>query len=214
MPTILWEREGHPKIRISVADGCSLSTDWLWDYFDAEIRNGKQFRAGETVQIGWMIIQLQEVSTETLELWEPDFDAMPIKWCLGVTNTLRHLLIQRAVCDEMGCDLAFPSLLEAGIAGVGFLNSGSDFEMSREEPTGADSGWLFRPSDTSTHEAEYKSLYEIALHCPFVIPFLALPPGSSVKKVGGALEVANGATQLTSGQNDFLRQISETSVFV
>ena len=134
---------GHPEIAILLDENSDLSPDWLISFFEAEVGNGQRFQADETVQVGWMLTMLRASSDpHCLELWEPEFDSLPINWCRGATNTLRHLIIQQSVCEELGVEPNFPSLREAGVASPCFGNSDGSFTMSRDESDGNDSGWV------------------------------------------------------------------------
>jgi len=201
---------GHPEIRFSVSDESGLSGEWLRDYFESQVSNGQRFQDNETVQIGWMIVKLKTDSSGALELWEPDFDSMPIKWSRTVNNTLRHLIIQRAICNELGCEPDFASLLQTAVVGSNFLDNPGDFVMSRDNSAGADSGWLFRRLDDHSVEAEVKSLYEISLHRRSVIPFLALPAGATVECTGQIVKISFADKQITSRTSDVLHKISDT----
>ena len=204
---------GHPEVSFAVAEESRFSADWLRDYFESQVLEGKRFRANETIQIGWMIAQLKD-NDGRLEIWEPDFDSMPIKWCRGVNNTLRHLVLQQAVCKEIKCEPDFPSLRQAGVASVSFLDHQSAFVMSRGGLTGAESGWRFYKSEEFGINGEFKSLYEIALHRAGIIPFLALPEGASIKRSDSMIELNYAGKQLTSQKSELLRKITQTTVFV
>ncbi len=54
-----------------------------------------------------MLTLLKEAADGELEVWEPQFDSMPIKWVRGVNNTLRHIILQKSVAEILGCEPAF-----------------------------------------------------------------------------------------------------------
>jgi len=156
---------------------------------------------------GWSIVILRSVGAE-LEVHEPTFDTMPLVWRRGIDNTLRHLILQRTICKQLGCEHLFPTIQQAGIVAPGFMmRSAPTFEMSRDECSGNDSGWVFAPLGYTGEQAEYRSLYEIAVADPHVIPFLALPSGASVTKLRDALEIEWNGQLLISESNAFLQEL-------
>ena len=212
--TKICKDSGHPEICFAVAKESQLSIDWLRNYFESEVSHGKTFQSGETIQIGWMFVQLKKISEDILDVWEPDFDAIPIKWCRGVNNTLRHLILQRSVCNEIECEPNFPSLRQAGIASINFLNSENDFMMSRDYSPEGGSGWGFYQADELSLNGDFFSLYEIALNLIYVIPFLALPVGATVQRIGSNIELIYAGKQITSQNNDLLHRISEATILI
>jgi hypothetical protein len=159
-----------------------------------------------------MLVQLRE-GRESLEIWEPDFDAIPIRWCRGVNNTLRHLTLQRAVCEALKCEPVFPSIRQAGITSPCFLESRS-FTMSRDLIAESDSGWAFAERGYAGSKGEFISLYHIALQKMSIIPFLALPEKSLVQMEPGLIEVNLGNIVISSRDNVFLSQLASAPIIV
>jgi hypothetical protein len=200
--------ENHQEITFSVADASGLSCDWLIRYFETEVSRGVHFRHGETIQIGWVIVRLEQATDNLLEILEPSFDSMPIKWIKGLNNTLRHLILQQEICKEMEFDSEFPSILQAGIISPGYMKTSQDFVMSRDHTSGADSGWVFHEPDYAGTSGEYKSLYEIALSNMEIVPFLALPSSTSVSKHQKVIKLRHQERQVSSATNEFLQKIA------
>jgi len=206
---------GHPEITILLDENSDLSPDWLISFFEAEVENGQRFQIGETVQVGWMLTMLRASSDpHRMELWEPEFDSLPITWCRGATNTLRHLILQQSVCEELGVEAYFPSLSEAGVASPCFGNSEGNFSMSRDDSEGNDSGWVLASLGYSGSEGQFQSLVELSFKQQKIVPFLALPPGASVTVTPELIEVEHSESRLSSESSELLRGILEAPVFV
>ncbi|BCU78862.1 hypothetical protein [Luteolibacter sp. LG18] len=168
------------------AEGADLAR-WVIDYFEARVRDGTRFHNNETVQLGWGLLLLRQ-NGDVLEVFEPDFKSMPIQWCPGVNHTIRHLHLQRSVCDLFNCDPMFPSLLQAGIVSPRFTES-RDYTMSRDNAEDPDSGWLFAETGYPGPEAEFCSLYQLGVQKPEIVPFLALPVSSHIAIGPGRCEI-------------------------
>jgi hypothetical protein len=201
---------GAGGVTIVVAvDGDAPPAPWLQGYFEEAIANGQEFRADETIQIGWSIVTLKSVGNE-LEVHEPTFDALPLVWRRGANNTLRHLILQQTICKQLGCEPQFPTIQQAGIVAPGLVERAMPtFEMSRDAASNNDSGWVFSPLGYTGEQAEYRSLYEVGVALSSVIPFLALPSGALVTKLHAELEIELDGHVLTSKSNPFLRQLVE-----
>src|SRR5436309_171982 len=109
------ERYGHVDVNVAAAPACSAAAAWVLDFFENQIRKGKVFRPGETIQVGWVTAMLSATQAGDLELMEPDFASVPVNWVAGLNSTLRQMIIQKEVCDEVGADLAYPSMLQSGV---------------------------------------------------------------------------------------------------
>lgn len=206
--TLSCSANGHPEIQFFVDAPIASSSSWLTTYFEEQVASGVRFKALQTVQIGWMLVQLRADDSGCLELWEPDFDCMPIRWCRSANNTIRHLILQRSICEQLKCHPAFPSICHAGIISPDFLRSES-ITISRDMGADSDSGWVLTEQGYNGSEGEFMSLYQIALHKTCVVPFLALPPRASVSLRSGYIEINFGATLITSNDNTLLRQLAD-----
>jgi hypothetical protein len=214
--TKIVSQSGQKDIVIHLSDESGIKPDWLLSFFEQSIREGARFRRDETVQIGWMLTILKETTNGDLEIWEPQFDSMPIQWARGVNNTLRHLMLQKSVAELLGCEPNFPTLQQAGISSKAFLDSPDEFIMTREI-VGGDSGWMFREAYeeiTKTTQCEYKSLYELSLYCMQIIPFLALPDGAKVTKRYGETILELGSKNVSSTQSETLKRIAGSKYLV
>ncbi len=204
---------GLQDIGISIDTKSELSPQWLLQYYDEQIEGGRKFKSEETVQIGWMIVQLRSDQNGILEVWEPEFDSIPIRWCLGANNTIRHLILQRSVCDVLNCEPDFPSLRQAGIVSPGFSDC-EEFTMSRDTSNANDSGWIFRELGDVGTNGDFESLFQISFSHMEVIPFLALPPGCTVTRRLGGIVIRLGAVTVSSVENDLLQRLLICPVLV
>jgi hypothetical protein len=176
-------------------------------YFETQPQAGVRFTDGQTVQFGWLLLLLRQADDNHLEVFEPDFDCVPIRWCRGINNAVRHLSLQRAVCALFGCEPLFPTISQAGITSPKFFSS-VDYTMSRDTPADSDSGWVFAECDYAGAEGEFCSLYQLSLQKPEVIPFLALPPSSRITFKPGFREITANTTTRSSADNDLLRKLA------
>jgi hypothetical protein len=207
---------GHPQIIISLDDNSEINPDWLLGYFEQSVKAGAHFDADATIQIGWMLTILKRNQSDDLELWEPDFDGIPIRWIRGANNTVRHLVLQKSIADLAGCELESPSLRQAGIVTQSFSDDPAEFVMTREI-SGGDSGWAFRRDGEEilkTTPCEFKSLYEISLICTNIIPFLGLPSGSNVRRTKRETTLDLAGKIISSTQNDLLKRITEAAILI
>lgn len=195
-------KRGHPEVSFEVDDEAP-SAEWLVRYIEEEVEKGERFEPEQTVQIGWMIVQVNARSGG-LELLEPDFDAVPVRWRRGLNNTVRHLALQRSVCKALGCEPVFSSIRHAGLCSPQFF-AGEAFTMSRDQPQDSDSGWVFAEDGYQGSEGGFLSLYEIAMQRICVIPFLALPPTAAVFIRRGRIEARYGDAAVSSDDNALLR---------
>lgn len=105
---------GHPEILLHLADDAQMDPEWLIGFFENAVSTGGKFKPDDTVQIGWMIDKVQQNSEGDLEIWEPVFDSIPIKWVRGIDNTIRHLTLQKSVAELINMEPVFPSIIQAG----------------------------------------------------------------------------------------------------
>jgi hypothetical protein len=209
MTNIRWDFRGryqHPNIVVLVDMNLEFAIAPLQSYFEDQIRRGVVFRAGETVQIGWMIVMLKENSEGDLEVWEPRFGTVPIIWERGVIKTYSQLIIQKTVCEKIGVEPLIPSLMQSAVASPEFT-SGRSFRMYRAETAGTDSGWMLTSEGNAGEGGKLISLFEIASNRPEVIPFLALPIGALVVRTDGKIRIEYTGKIVDSDSDDFLRKL-------
>lgn len=209
-------RQPAREIIVPLDERSGLEPKWLLKFFEDAVARGQCFSANETVQIGWMLVMLKENDQHDLEIWEPQFDSIPIRWIRGANNTIRHLILQKSVADLFQVEPEFPSLRQAGIASQSFLTTPSEhgFRLARQLPEGNDSGWSFDTPANSGDMPEFRSLFELSFHHPEIVPFLALPSEAIVLKKGDQITISLREKTLNSAQNKFLQSLSSVSVWV
>ena len=214
--TKIGSKFGHKEISFALNDHSGIDPSWLINHFETSIAIGKCYKSDETIQVGWMFVLLKESRTGDLEIWEPQFDSIPIKWLTQVNNTLRHLILQKSVAELMGIEPVFPSLLHFGLASKSFLSDRKEtaFFMSREISTGNDSGWRFSIHKETSDEKKPHSLFELSFYSPLIVPFLALPPASSILKDEKELVVTCRESSVNSKQSDLLHKLTQSGVLV
>lgn len=196
----------HPNIIVSLPSGPEFGAKPVLSYFEDAVRQGTVFQAGETVQMGWMILMLKATENGELDVWEPRFGETPIVWERGASKTYRQLMIQRSVAGLLGVEPSFPSLRQSGVISSDFMAS-KDFQMFRDPPAGSDSGWLFTTEENISSDGRLASLFEIASKRPEVIPFLALSAASSAILKDGLLKISDGKTEIGSDSNELLSRL-------
>jgi hypothetical protein len=199
---------GHREIAFRVSE-LAPSPEWLVAYLESAVESGSLFLHGETLQVGWMLTQFREGGHDLLELWEPDFHAFPIEWKNNLDETLRQLALQNAVCEVAEVEIELPTLVQGGVVSPGFRHA-TDFVMSRDMPEQADSGWVFKELGYEGHEGQYQSLYQIALWQPRIIPFLGLPPETSVFREQKHVQIVREGVDVSSTENSLLGQLVDS----
>ncbi|WP_199026618.1 hypothetical protein [Ralstonia sp. ASV6] len=203
--TNLRQRYNHPNIVVAVASDLGIGFDWILSYFEGEVAAGVVFSDNQLVQIGWMMVKLCQDSRGDLEVWEPRFDSVPINWTRGASTTIRHLMLQRETCAQLGVDPVFPALNQSGVVSADFFSS-DKFYMERElVDVATDSGWLFK--DPEPAGGKHCSLFEIAVGRSEVVAFLALPVGTSVSYDKSGIEISLGDRRVSSSTNEFIARL-------
>lgn len=201
----------HPNFVLSLSAELDVGAEWLFGYFESEVRRGIKFQAGQTVQIGWMLVKLVADQSGDLEIWEPRSDIMPIDWIRGATSAFRHFTLQREACSQIGVEPEFPSLLQSGVVSALFFTDSGEFTMSRDDPMGSDSGWAFARVHERDLGGRHHSLFEVGMFDRMIIPFLALPSGVLVRASNEHIDLLFGSVVISSESNEFLRRLLDSS---
>ncbi len=206
---LLRATSGHPDIIIRVHPSLDRLAAWLPLYFSDQVEKGGRFVSGQTVQVGFGLLRLMETDEGDLLIQEPDFVSAPITWTEGASRCVRFLALQKAVCAELGVELNFPSLRQVLLAQA--PTPGPDrFTLSRDPLASEGSGWaLFADANAAM---QLVSIYEAVLACPAIVPFLALPPGSAVKREAGRLAISAGDHRQSSDSNLFLSRLVTATI--
>ncbi|WP_176082116.1 immunity protein Imm33 domain-containing protein [Paraburkholderia tropica] len=203
----------HPNIVVSLPSGPAFGAQPILSYFEDAVKQGTVFKAGETVQMGWMLLMLKSTETGDLDVWEPRFGEIPIVWERGASKTYRQLIVQKNVAEQLHVEPLFPSLRQSGVISPDFM-AAKNFQMFREAPngTGTDSGWLFTTEQNTSSDGRLASLFEIASKRPEVIPFLALPASSSAVLKDGHVKITHGNDEVTSDSSELLRRLPASNL--
>jgi hypothetical protein len=196
----------HPNIVVSLPSGPAFGAQPILSYFEDAVKQGTVFKAGETVQMGWMLLMLKSTETGDLDIWEPRFGETPIVWERGASKTYRQLIVQKSVAELLGVEPSFPSLVQSAVVSPMFKTS-RELLMSRVPSTGTDSGWLIAADSNESAGGRLVSLFEIASERPEVIPFLALPPSASVVLKDGHITIRHGSEQVSSDTSELLSRL-------
>jgi hypothetical protein len=183
----------------------------LLEWIEKETASGRRFLPEQTVQFGWSILEIRQRTDGTIGLFEPDFLSMPVRFVDNVSNTLRHLLLQKSVSESLDFkdEMQIPSLRAGAIICTKF-GATNGFVMSRVEPQAADSGWFFGCDNAShdhqsTNNLRRVSLYEAAIrHEDRIIPFLGLPPDIFVGFGGPVPYFSRGERELVIRRDSYL----------
>lgn len=200
------EQYQHPDVVVSLDASLAFAAPSIQTYFEDRIRQGARFHAGETVQFGWMIVLLKANGRDDLEIWEPRLGTVPIEWVRGISETYRQLMVQKAVCDQLGVDPVFPSIRQSAVVFADFAAS-QRLRMHRAGMTDTESGWMLASDETGEDTGPLASLFEIASKRPDVIPFFALPVGASAVLASDKTQIELDGTVVDSDSKDFLRRL-------
>ncbi len=138
-------QSGKPEFLISCDDAIPRDdVDWLISFLERSVRDGAVYESDQLIQIGWMINTLSMGNDGLLSISEPDLRSLPIKWKSGVTETLRHLRLQKDTADSLGLSayVQIPSIRESAIVATDVDAKKARFIFERAECTSSDSGWF------------------------------------------------------------------------
>jgi len=198
---------GHSEFVLYVPDESELHLDSLIEEFERAVAKGGRFSDGDILHLGGVPLRLFQSSAEDLEVFEPSFDGFPIRWRKGVGDALRVHTIQKLICEEVGQVPEFASLLSVGVVSPTYFSLADQYQMSRDETDGNDSGWVFTETDNVGEQGAFASLYEVTTHHRSVLPFLALPGGTRVVRTAREVSVETPGRILESGSNETLRRV-------
>ncbi|MYM21570.1 hypothetical protein GTP46_02775 [Duganella sp. FT135W] len=198
---------GQPEFQINVMSSSipRADVDWALSTLEGMVASGEKFKAGETMQLGWMLTKLQAGDKGQLIVTEPDMKSFPIVFVDSVDSTLKHLRSQKDTVESvLAADaLAFPSLIQAVVVHVNYDKS-PRLMLERSAPNGRNSGLkVIDLNDKTASPNNYTliSLYQLAKERPDLVKFFAIPPGVqatidgkiSFKKNGQALPIKPGS---------------------
>ncbi|MET0535587.1 MAG: hypothetical protein ABW171_15330 [Steroidobacter sp.] len=180
----------HPEISFQVTNPAIPEEDrrWLVTSLEQMVASGSRFKAGQTLQLGWMLTLFEKGPDGTLRLQEPDMQAIPIKFVDSVDATLQTVRGHRDTVESFEGKLQalIPTLRQSIIVppDVATVPGFSLVRDPAEEET--ESGWIMIGGETEPTEAQLSqyqlmSMYEFALRRPELLHLLAMPPGTVIK---------------------------------
>ncbi len=189
----------HPEFTLLVEpDGIADShIESLLAGLESMVHSGSVFRVDQTFQHGWMLTLIQELSDGSLTLHEPDMLSIPIKFVPGVTETVRHMMVQLFTLDSFSISreqMDIPSVRQSGIA-CDRYNLGDGFIMDRGAPSDDnDSGWFVGCADPDCDHnypdnLQRVSLFQLFLGRPAIRDWVTFPTGTLIQQYNCELNV-------------------------
>ncbi len=180
---------GHPEFTLCFRREVPVEglEQMLVGYFEgAVVGAGAQFKAGQTVQMGWATLRLTQREDGTFGVLEPDLQH-ELKWIESVDQSLLETWRQKEVLDSLGllARADYPrQALQAVVCSRAW--DAPSFVMGRTEPSApTDSGWFVGCLDDA-HDHQVPDalsvlpLIEVAVRVPPLTQFFALPQGTDV----------------------------------
>lgn len=202
---------GTPKISFSTSTAIEPDREFLKTYFEDGIRAGVIFKPDQLVQVGCMITRLVTVSSDELEVYEPDMKQMPIQFTGSADNTLVILRKQKSVNESLNLQnqIVFAPVNHYLITCSQYRQK--DFIMDRGEVENNNTGWFIGCTDkdhdhNNIENLKRISVYEAMLAKPEIIELLALPPGTFVIKSEINLIIYKDDIELSVQQGSYLQQ--------
>jgi hypothetical protein len=152
------------------------------------VAEGSVFRPGETFAIGWMVTRIDKAGAGLLTLSEPDLDTHPLEYSRGITNTLRHKMIQVYTADSYGIDrddLVIPTIRQLAIACDRVPHADAVLLTRNDGTDPDDSGWLALCHDDDHDHQEESAvgvvpLHELARVRPEIVHWMMFPIGTTL----------------------------------
>lgn len=157
--------------------------DLFYNYICKSVSEGVKYKNGQTLQLGWNILQFFQLDNELISLKELDMTGIPSQYSPEITNTIKYLRQQKDSLESLDTneEINFPSIIQSVIVCNNFYNT-KDFFITRDIPNDRDSGWFFGCSDPNHNHnlienISLDSLYVSSCKRKSLIKYLALPIG-------------------------------------
>jgi hypothetical protein len=183
-------QHGHPEFVLEAGE-TSIPEVHLRDLvrtIEEMVAQGSVFKPGDTIRIGWMSTLVQPCDASRLTLHEPDMQSIPVQWVPGVTESLRHKMVQIYTLDSFSLrqEMSMPSFRHTMLVCTTFAEPG--FFMTRTNPSEknkADTGWFVGCLNDGHDHNDPKnlrciSLYEVFIKQRGIQNFVAFPIGSMI----------------------------------
>jgi hypothetical protein len=178
------------------------------------VNGGAVISDGQTIQLGWMILQVVSQADGSLELHEPDGLVIPIRFKPNITLAVSHMMWQLWHADSYAIPrdtLDIPSILTSAIVCSAYSGSDGLLLTRAEKSDEMDSGWFIGCTDplhdhNDVANLKRESLYQTFIHRPGIAPWMTFPTGSSVllKPDQGSPIVCFGDVECTLIEGSFV----------
>jgi hypothetical protein len=156
------------------------------------VQAGSRFELGQSFQVGWMQTRVAPKG-DSLTLDEPRMDRTPWEFVRGVTQTLRHQMVQMFTSDSFGISrdqIEIPNARMSALACTRFPDSSGLVGFRNERESDIDTGWFFGCGEDDHDHNQLESLvnmslFEAFLSRPEILNFLWLPVGTAMDLTRG-----------------------------
>ena len=135
------------------------------------VEQGSAFLPGQTLQVGWMVTQVQQYDETRLTLFEPDMRSQPVKYVPGVTETLRQMTLQLFFIDSLGVarsDMNIPSIRQSAVACSRYKDASGLLLMRGKAHDRSDSGWFVGCLNKDHDHQNVQNLAKVPLYDVFL----------------------------------------------
>ena len=162
--------------------------DQLIETLEGMVERGSVFSPGQTLQVGWMITQVQRHDETRLTLFEPDMQSVPVKYVPGVTETLRQMMLQLFVIDSLGVarsDMEIPSIRQSAVVCDKYQEASGILLVRGKAQDRSDSGWFIGCLDKDHDHKKIQNLTKVQLYDAFlnrkaIQSWMAFPSGTFI----------------------------------
>jgi len=199
----------HPIIVIRISDESIPPQDVkaVMEGLEYQIRQGEEFKPGESLQLGFILNQFSQLDDGRLILQEPDMKSIPVSFVSTMNYTFKTLRVQKEVVESIGKNtpLDYPSVQQAIAVHKDYAQSKSVM-LERIAADDEQSGWwLHRQGGSKTEDYQLISLFQFAVERPDLVKFLALPQGSKTHIIENApIRIFNNNEEIQIRERSFL----------
>ena len=212
------KRHNHPEFQIRVSNGAVPAEDiaWLLQFFEQRVAEGERFQTGESLQVGWMLMMLEDGPAGFLRVLEPDMKLVPVNFVDSVDGTLMHLRNQQDVVRSLSPSVEpdFPSLRQSVVVHVNHKATSRILLTRDSADDEADSGlWLSDLDDPAGAQDPTRfvktSLYQLGVDRPDLVKFFAVPAGLQVVVDGARIGVLGEEGEVQQIPGSYLSELNK-----
>lgn len=155
--------------------------DWLVDH----LKGGSPIADGDPIQYGFTTFR-SCLNSGVLSLLAPDFLQSPINWITDLSVGFNISLRQKFTADSYALEVDPPSLRQYAIVGPHWTKPPTVIDRAPpSQDDENDSGWFVGSyadgvDNLQSENLTVVSIYEVAVHLPWVVDFLGLPVGTKI----------------------------------